>query len=623
MRILLISSAYNGLCQRAHVELEALGHDISITLALNPDAVRKGVALFQPDLIICPFLKEKIPKDVWSQHHCLIIHPGIKGDRGPSSLDWAIMNDEPEWGVTVLQAAEDMDAGDIWASETFTVRQASKAGIYRSELTEAAIKAMRLAVKRIESGSHAPEALDYSKPDVRGELRPLMKQEQRRIDWAQDSASTIIKKINAADSAPGVLDRIDDLEYYLYGAHAESRLQGRQPGAIIAQRHGAICRAAIDGAVWISHLKRKNSVKQPFYQRFLPHAKHLDFKLPAATILGSTLKNTPEAPIAPLFNGSEATFKEIWYEEKNQVGYLHFDFHNGAMSTLQCRRLIASYRLALARPTKVLVLMGGRDFWSNGIHLNMIEAAENPAGESWRNINAIDDFVYEILTTENKLTVSAVWGGCGAGGAMAILAADRVWARAGAIFNPHYKTMGLYGSEYWTYSLPKRVGPVKALELTETPLPIGTRKAKAIGYLDEILSDQHEDYLQQVKQMAEALATAPHYPRQLEEKRKLRQKDERIKPLAAYRAAELRKMKSNFSGKFDGGEINYHQARHNFVHKIRPKETADYLAKHMRLDAAKTQRTAAILGLLRRSSIFQIGPEGDDKIDELRLKDRR
>jgi putative two-component system hydrogenase maturation factor HypX/HoxX len=66
MRILLISSSYNGLCQRAHVELEALGHDISITLALNTDDVRKGVTFFQPDLIICPFLKEKIPEDVWA-----------------------------------------------------------------------------------------------------------------------------------------------------------------------------------------------------------------------------------------------------------------------------------------------------------------------------------------------------------------------------------------------------------------------------------------------------------------------------------------------------------------------------------------------------------------------------
>lgn len=587
MRILLISSSYNGLCQRAHVELEALGHDISITLALSPDDVRKGVIFFQPDLIICPFLKEKIPEDVWRTHHCFIIHPGIKGDRGPSSLDWAIMNGEKEWGVTILQAAEEMDAGAIWATETFKMRSASKAGIYRREVTKAAIKGMLRAVEHVESKDFKPEPLDYSRPDVHGKLRPLMKQADRKIDWANDPVAAIIKKINAGDSAPGVLDVINNEEYYLFGAHEESQLQGWQPGAIIAKRHGAVCRAAIDGAVWITHLKRKNVAKIPFYKRFIRHEKQFAFKLPAAKVLGGFLDDTPESPIDPLYMGTDLTFKEIWYEESNQVGYLHFDFHNGAMSTTQCRRLFESYQLALARPTKVLVLMGGKDFWSNGIHLNIIEASENPANESWRNINAIDDVILAILTTETKFTVSAVWGGCGAGGAMAILAADKVWAREGVVFNPHYRTMGLYGSEYWTYSLPKRVGPVKALELTETPLPMGTKKAKAIGYLDEILPDNYEDYISQVRQKAETLAASPQYDLLLQEKRVFRKKNEQVKPLAAYRTAELQKMKINFSGKFYGGEVNYHEARYNFVNKVRPKETAAYLAKHMRLDAAK------------------------------------
>jgi len=587
MRILLISSSYNGLCQRAHVELEALGHDISITLALNPDDVRKGVTFFQPDLIICPFLKEKIPEDVWTKHHCFIIHPGIKGDRGPSSLDWAIMNGEEEWGVTALQAVEEMDAGDIWATATFRMRPGTKASIYRHEVTRAAIKAMLETVGRIESRSFVPEPLDYAKSDVLGQLRPLMKQSERKIDWEVDNVETILRKIRAGDSAPGVLDTINGEEYYLYGAHEEGQLRGWQPGAIIAQRHGAICRAAIDGAVWISHLRRRNVEKAPFYKRLLGRNRRFDFKLPAAMVLGNVLADVPESPIDPLYMGIDKTFKEIWYEEHNQVGYLYFDFHNGAMSTEQCRRLLESYRLAVQRSTKVLVLMGGCDFWSNGIHLNVVEAADNPANESWRNINAIDDIVLAVITTENKLTISSVWGSAGAGGAMVILAADRVWVREGVIFNPHYKTMGLYGSEYWTYSLPKRVGPVKALELTETPLPLGMKKAKAIGYVDEIFPDVYEEYHAQLRQKAEALAASPEYVRLLADKREHRQRDEMAKPLSAYRAAELQHMRMNFAGKFYGGEVNYHEARYNFVHKIRPKETAAYLAKHMRLDMAR------------------------------------
>ena len=36
------------------------------------------------------------------------------------------------------------------------------------------------------------------------------------------------------------------------------------------------------------------------------------------------------------------------------------------------------------------------------------------------------------------------------------------------------------------------------------------------------------------------------------------------------------------------GEISsYHEARYNFVRKVRPKETAAYLAKHLRLDISR------------------------------------
>ena len=59
------------------------------------------------------------------------------------------------------------------------------------------------------------------------------------------------------------------------------------------------------------------------------------------------------------------------------------------MSTSQCLRLRDAFLHARSRPTRVIALLGGADFWSNGIHLNAIEASADPAEESWRNINAM------------------------------------------------------------------------------------------------------------------------------------------------------------------------------------------------------------------------------------------
>ncbi|PCI93136.1 MAG: hydrogenase maturation protein, partial [Flavobacteriales bacterium] len=109
MKILFITSSHNGLSQRAWAELSAKGHMIKIQLATSNEAMINAVSAFKPDLILAPFLKKAIPDSIWKSTTSLIVHPGIKGDRGPSSLDWAVMSQKTEWGVTVLQADEEMD----------------------------------------------------------------------------------------------------------------------------------------------------------------------------------------------------------------------------------------------------------------------------------------------------------------------------------------------------------------------------------------------------------------------------------------------------------------------------------------------------------------------------------
>ncbi|MDH6126237.1 hydrogenase maturation protein [Kitasatospora sp. GP82] len=561
MRILLIASAFNSLTQRVHTELRERGHAVGVELALGDAPVRAGVARFGPDLIVAPMLTRAIPEDIWSQHTVLIVHPGPKGDRGPSSLDWAIHEGASQWGVTVLQAVAEMDAGPIWASVPYPVPACGKSELYRNEVSDAAVEAVLLAVERFQSGHHVPEPLDYARPDVQGRLRPYHTQEFRRIDWAADDTATVLRKLRAADSQPGVLDELYGREYFLHGGHPEDELRGAA-GAVIATRDGAICRATVDGAVWIPQLRPRRTPGGP-----------VTFKLPAAQVLGGLLADVPEAPLTPIAAGWRDTFAEIRYREEAQVGYLEFAFPSGAMSTGQCRRLLDAYREAAARPTSVLVLGPARDFFSNGIHLNVIEAAADPAEESWQNINAMDDLVEAILTTDHKLTVSALAGNAAAGGLMLAIAADEVWCRESAVLNPHYRLMGLHGSEYWTYTLPRRVGTEIAAHLTTAALPVGARQARALGLVDRTKSGSAAEFRAWAVGQAEALAADGELAARLLEKKRRRAADEEAKPLAAYRDEELTAMRHNFWSP----QEPYHTLRRNFVHKVCPASTPTHL----------------------------------------------
>lgn len=558
MRILLLSHAFNSLTQRLFVELRDLGHEVSVEFDINDAVTVEAVDLYQPHLIIAPFLKRPIPESIWQNKVCLVVHPGIVGDRGPSALDWAILNSEKYWGVTVLQANAEMDGGDIWASGEFKMRDASKASLYRNEVTTTAVACVLTAVSRFEAGDFIPEKLDYEAPGVRGKWRPLVQQSDRVIDWQKDDTAMVVRKIRSADGYPGVRDTVLGRECLLFDAHPAPDLKG-EPGKVIAQRGGAICKATRDGSVWIGHLRDKQSTHP--------------FKLPAVTLLEKELSQLTGVPAKT----GRAT--DIWYEEKGKVGFIHFPFYNGAMGTDQCKRLRQAYLQAKTCDTRVIMLMGGPDYWSNGMHLNLIEAAESAAEESWRNINAMDDLAREIIETDTHLTVAALQGNAGAGGVFLARATDQVWARAGIILNPHYKDMGnLFGSEYWTYLLPRFAGPENAERITQARLPMGTKEAMKLGLVDRIIPHPSNDFLDAVSEEAARLAQRKDFLSLLEQKKIRQMTDEQQRPLQSYRDAELERMRLNFYG-FD---TSYHIARYNFVYKVPKSRTPLTIASHRR-----------------------------------------
>jgi putative two-component system hydrogenase maturation factor HypX/HoxX len=560
MRILLLCHRFNSLSQRLYCELTERGHEVSVELDVHPDLMIEAVELYKPDIVVAPFLKRMIPEEVWKRCLTLILHPGPPGDRGPSAIDWAILKGISQWGVTLLEASPEYDAGDVWAWRTFPMRRARKSSIYRNEITEGAVECVLEALENLYSGRIR------KKPQTQHEWNPYMEQNYRRIDWQRDSTQDVLKKVYASDSQPGALTLLGNDEYYLFNAYPEAELKGT-PGRILAIRDEAICIATLDGAVWITHMRKREKGS---------------IKLPAVRVLSSeVLKGVKEEPLKPWESVDSETYREVVYQEEHHVAYITFNFYNGAMSTEQCERLLEAVRYSKKRPVKAIVLLGQEDFFSNGMNLNTIEASESPADESWRNINAMDDVCEEILRTEDKLTVSGMQGKAGAGGVFLALTCDFVFAREGVVLNPHYKNIGnLYGSEFWTYTLPKRIGNEKGKEIMENRMPISSKKAHQIGLIDGVFGKTPEEFKNKLKKWLYNFLSSGDYEAFIKRKKEERVIDEIRKPLSAYREEELEKMKLNFYG-FD---TSYHIARYYFVKRMLPFRTPPYLALHRRLD---------------------------------------
>ncbi len=534
MTLTLLITTHNSLSQAVHTTLKDRGYKIDIVYAINKTQMIKEIKSFNPKIILCPFLKSYIPKEIYENYPTFVFHPAPRSDRGAYSLDYAVFNEEKEWGGVWLRANELYDGGDIYASSSFKMRKSYKASIYRQEMVRVATSTLNELFYNIEKNISIPQILNP--------IHKPFTQKMRAINWQKDTTDKIVKKIYASDSLEGVRDNILGVECYLFGVWREDRLKG-EPKKILAKRDGAICLGTIDGAIWITHLKEIGG-----------------FKLPATYVLKDKIKGVKEDRLPLLFDKSYSTFYETSVEYRDNVAYLSFNFHNGAMSTAQCIRLKYAVEY-LKEQCEVLVLVGGVDFFSNGIHLNILEDSKKQGEDGWANINAMNDLIKSIIFADEVVTIASFAKNAGAGGVFLGLACDFVVACEGVVFNPHYKTLGLTGSEYHTYSLPKRVGKEMARELLDNCLPISAKFAKEIGVVDKLFS--YNNYYEELHQFAKSSFSDDFI---WDKQEYLEENIDRIEEL---KEREIAIMYPEFWEK----DSSFHKLRREFVYKICPTKT--------------------------------------------------
>ncbi|MDQ7045595.1 MAG: enoyl-CoA hydratase-related protein [Sulfurimonas sp.] len=541
MKILLLVTAFNSQTQGVYTYLQDKKHTVSVCFAINEKQILNEVQDFEPEMILCPFLKFYLPSSVYENYPTYIFHPGPRGDRGPNSLEYALQSHTKEWGLVILRANKDYDGGAIYAQIDFKVRDTYKASLYRQEITHNSIKALDVFFKNLQSDTQIAQLLNP--------IHEKFTQAKRQIDWTKDSTSTIVQKIYLSDSFPGVLDEILGVTCYLYGAHKEDNLRG-EVKEILGKRDGAICIATLDGALWISHLKELSG-----------------FKLPATYVLKQKLQGIKENRLPLIFDKSYDTFYEIAMEKRDNVAYLCFNFHNGAMDTAQCIRLKYAVEY-LKTECEVLVLVGGMDFFSNGIHLNILEDSQKQGEDGWANINAMNDLVSAIIYADEVVTIASFGRNAGAGGVFLGLACDYAVAKEGVILNPHYKTLGLSGSEYHTYTLPKKVGETLASQMLESCLPLSANKAKSCKMIDEVFAQ--DTYYEDLHRYA----ISKHDSEYIWDKQDY---------LEANRAMIEQKKEEELAvmhPEFWQDSSTFHTLRHDFVYKVCPIETPKRLQLH-------------------------------------------
>lgn len=247
LKALFLCSTFNGLTQKVWVHLKTLFQQSELMLGIQEEAIHQ----YQPDLIICPYLKEYIPDDVWQNYPSFIIHPGPPGDGGANSLNWAVLRGETTWGVSILQAGKGWDRGPAWGAGEFQMTEQSISSIYRLQLADKVLEILPEALERYFSSGNPIQSSEIK-------YRPRITQKDLNFDW-HERGEDIMRKINAGDSLPGTIGRLSGRQFKFYGAKIDHN--DAKPGCFQVLDDGELCVGTGSGSIRISRLADLDGIK--------------------------------------------------------------------------------------------------------------------------------------------------------------------------------------------------------------------------------------------------------------------------------------------------------------------------------------------------------------------------
>lgn len=125
-----------------------------------------------------------LPRDVLSAPRlgCVNVHASLLPKyRGAAPITWAIVNGEPETGITLMQMDEGMDTGAMLEQFPTPITPDETAGELSERLSALGALSVRKGLPKYVAGGYTPVPQDHAKATT----APMLAKEQGRIDFGK------------------------------------------------------------------------------------------------------------------------------------------------------------------------------------------------------------------------------------------------------------------------------------------------------------------------------------------------------------------------------------------------------------------------------------------------------
>ena len=213
----------------------------------------------QPELCIMAFVTDIVPMEMINYPILGTIqyHPSLLPlHRGPSSINWPIINGESTTGLTIFWPDDGLDTGPVLMQKTVEITTKETLGdLYFKKLFPLAVEAIIESVELVRSGKAPKIVQDESMATYEG----WCKADDVQVKW-KENTSTVFNMIRGADPQPGANTTFNGTKLSLYDAAASSD-NTAIPGTVVSIGELGIQISTGDGAVNIGRVRESGSGK--------------------------------------------------------------------------------------------------------------------------------------------------------------------------------------------------------------------------------------------------------------------------------------------------------------------------------------------------------------------------
>lgn len=180
----------------------------------KPDA-QEALRRLEVDLGIMAYVLLFAPQDFVRipRHGTIQYHPSLlPRHRGPSSINWAMIQGEARTGLTIFRPTDGLDEGPVILQKAVEIGPDETLGdVYFNKLFPLGVQAMLEAADLVVAGRHTEIVQDETRATYEGWYREA----EARIDWAKPVAQ-IYDLIRGCNPAPGAWTTLNGAKLQLF-----------------------------------------------------------------------------------------------------------------------------------------------------------------------------------------------------------------------------------------------------------------------------------------------------------------------------------------------------------------------------------------------------------------------